>query len=102
MCGGRVDMVMRIPDTIYVLELKEQREQNHGCMNSAESRATSSESQLKVYGTAKETLEQIDSKGYAIPYQTDERPVVKIDVKFDAEKHVPEEWVISNNKETDI
>lgn len=46
LCGGRVDMVVWMPDTIYVFE-------------------------MKIYGTAKEALEQIDNKGYAIPYQTD-------------------------------
>ena len=67
--GGRVDMVVWMPDAIYVFE-------------------------LKVNGTAQEALEQIESKSYAIPYQTDGRQVVKVGVKFDAEKRVPEEWVI--------
>jgi len=67
--GGRVDMVVWMPDTVYVFE-------------------------LKVNGTAQEALQQIDGKSYAIPYQTDGRPVVKVGVKFDAEKRVPEEWVI--------
>ena len=68
--GGRVDMVVWMPDTVYVFE-------------------------LKTHGTPQEALQQIDSKGYAIPYQTDERPVVKIGVKFDAEKRIPEDWAIS-------
>lgn len=72
--GGRVDMVVWMPDTIYVFE-------------------------LKVGGTAQEALQQIDEKNYAIPYQTDGRPVVKVGVKFDAEKRVPEEWVIGNGNE---
>ena len=93
--GGRTDMVVWMPDAIYVFELREQREQNHACMNSAESRPKSSEAQLKVNGTAQEALEQIDEKSYAIPYQTDGRPVVKVGVKFDAEKRIPIEWVIS-------
>ena len=67
--GGRVDMVVWMPDTIYVFE-------------------------MKVKGTAQEALQQIDDKGYAIPYQTGERPVVKIGVKFDAEKRIPVEWII--------
>ena len=93
--GGRTDMVVWMPDTIYVFELREQREQNHAYMNSAESRPKkSSEAQLKVNATAQEALEQIDSKDYALPYQTDGRPVVKVGVKFDAEKRVPEEWII--------
>jgi hypothetical protein len=68
--GGRVDMVVWMPDAIYVFE-------------------------LKVNGSAQEALEQIDENSYAIQYQTDGRPVVKVGVKFDAEKRVPVDWVIS-------
>ena len=68
--GGRVDMVVWMPDAIYVFE-------------------------LKVTGTAQEALEQIDDKGYAIPYDTDGRKVVKVGAKFDVETRVPESWVIA-------
>ena len=71
--GGRVDMVVWMPDTIYVFE-------------------------LKTGETAQAALKQIDDKGYAIPYQTDSRPVVKVGVKFDTEKRVPVEWVIESPK----
>ena len=67
--GGRTDMVVWMPDAIYVLE-------------------------LKVNGTAEEALEQIDSRSYAIPYQTDGRRVVKIGVKFNPDTRIPENWVI--------
>ena len=67
--GGRVDMVVWMPDTVYVFELKKD-------------------------GTAQKALEQIDSKGYAIPYQADGRNVVKVGAKFNADTRVPEEWVI--------
>lgn len=67
--GGRVDMVVWMPDTIYVFELK--RDQ-----------------------TARQALQQIDNRGYAIPYQADGRRVVKVGVRFNAETRVPEEWVI--------
>ena len=67
--GGRTDMVVWMPDTIYVFE-------------------------LKVNGTAKEALEQIGKNSYAIPYQADGRKVVKVGVKFNAETRVPEEWII--------
>ena len=69
--GGRVDMVVWMPDTTYVFE-------------------------LKVNATAQEALAQIDSKGYAIPYQTKGGRVVKVGVKFNAETRVPEEWVIAS------
>jgi hypothetical protein len=62
-------MVVWMPDTIYVFE-------------------------LKVNGTAKDALEQIDKNSYSIPYQTDGRKVVKVGVKFNAETRVPEEWIV--------
>ena len=68
--GGRVDMVVRMPDTTYVFE-------------------------LKVSGTAQEALAQIDQKGYAFAYQTEGRQVVKVGVKFNADTRVPEDWVIA-------
>ena len=67
--GGRTDMVVWMPDTIYVFE-------------------------LKVNDSAQNALRQIEEKGYAFPYQTDGRQVVKVGVKFNAETRVPEEWVI--------
>ena len=66
--GGRVDMVVWMPDTVYVFE-------------------------MKVNGTAEEALRQIDTHDYALPYQTDGRHVVKVGVKFNAKTRVPEEWV---------
>jgi hypothetical protein len=68
--GGRVDMVVWMPDTIYVFE-------------------------MKVNETAQKALQQIDIHSYAIPYQTDGRRVVKVGVKFNADTRVPEEWVIA-------
>ena len=68
--GGRTDMVVWMPDTVYVFE-------------------------LKVNGTAQEALEQIDKNSYAIPYQADGRKVVKVGVKFNAETRVPEEWIVA-------
>ena len=57
---GRTDMVVWMPDATYIFE-------------------------LKVSGTAQEALQQIDAKGYAFPYKTDGRRVVKVGVKFDPE-----------------
>ena len=61
-------MVVWMPDTVYVFE-------------------------MKVNGTAEEALRQIDTQDYALPYQTDGRHVVKVGVKFNAKTLVPEEWV---------
>ena len=70
--GGRADMVVWMPNTIYVFE-------------------------LKTNGTAQDALQQIDSHDYAIPHQTDGRTVVKVGVRFDVEKRVPEDWIISQS-----
>ena len=67
--GGRVDMVILMPDAIYVME-------------------------LKVGDTARHALDQINDRGYAKPYLTDVRRVVKIGVRFDAEKHTVDEWKV--------
>ena len=67
--GGRVDMVIFMPDTIYVME-------------------------LKVGDTARHALDQIDARGYAKPYLTDGRRVMKVGIRFDADKHTVDEWKI--------
>ena len=56
--GGRIDFVVEMPTTTYVFE-------------------------LKVNGTAQEAFDQINSHGYALPYMTAEKRVVKIGVQFD-------------------
>lgn len=67
--GGRVDMVVWMPQTTYVFE-------------------------MKVNGTAREALEQIDSHDYALPFHEAGKDVVKIGVKFNKDTLVPEEWVV--------
>ena len=67
--NGRADLVVKMPDTIYVIE-------------------------LKVNGTAQEALEQIEKKGYATPYLTDGRKVVKVGVKFSTETKTVDDWII--------
>lgn len=66
--GGRVDMVVWMPDTTYVFE-------------------------MKTNGTAENALKQIDEKGYAIPYQTEGRKVVKVGVRMNADTRTVEDWV---------
>jgi hypothetical protein len=56
---GRADVVIKMQDAIYVLE-------------------------FKMNGTAEEALAQINSKGYAIPYEADHRKVVKVGINFDS------------------
>lgn len=67
--NGRTYLVVMMPDTIYVME-------------------------LKVDDSAQKALEQINAQGYATPYLTDGRKVVKVGVRFNTEKHTVDEWVI--------
>ena len=70
---GRIDIVVKMPDAIYVME-------------------------LKVNGTAREALEQINSRGYAIPYQTDPRPVRKAGIRFSMDTLTIEDWEIEGEE----
>ena len=69
--GGRTDFVVQMPDTTYVFE-------------------------LKVNGTAQEALDQINSRGYALPYHTDGRRIVKVGVQFDRDTMTVGEYRIEN------
>ena len=68
--NGRIDFVVLMPDTTYVFE-------------------------LKVNGTAQQALDQINSKGYFLPYQTEGRQVVKVGVQFDRETMTVGEYLVS-------
>ena len=69
--GGRIDFVMQMPDTTYVFE-------------------------LKVNGTAQEALDQINNKGYSLPYETEGKKVIKVGVAFDRDTMTVKEWKIEN------
>ena len=66
---GRADAVIKTPKYIYVFE-------------------------FKLKGTAEEALKQIEEKGYLIPYQADERELVKIGVEFDAATRNLGRWLV--------
>lgn len=68
--GGRIDMVVQMPDTTYVFE-------------------------LKTNGTAQEALQQIEDKGYARPFANDPRKLFKIGINFSAEKKLIDDWLVS-------
>ena len=68
--SGRVDLVLESARTVYVME-------------------------LKYGGTAEEALAQIDSKGYAIPWEAGGKRVVKAGVSFDPERRtIDEGWIV--------
>lgn len=49
--------------------------------------------EFKLNGTAEEALQQIDDKGYLIPYQADEREIIKLGVEFSAEERNISRWL---------
>jgi len=65
--AGRADVVVRLADAVYVFE-------------------------FKYDGTPDEALAQIDSKGYAIPFNADGRKVFKVGVNFDSATRTIGEW----------
>ncbi|MBQ7662213.1 MAG: PD-(D/E)XK nuclease domain-containing protein, partial [Prevotella sp.] len=81
---GRADIVIKMPDAIYVMELKicsAQRDASH----------------LKN-GTAREALEQIEAQGYAAPFKMDPRPVHKVGICFSMDTLAIEEWEIEGEE----
>ena len=66
---GRTDVVVFMRDAVYVME-------------------------LKMRGSAEEALAQINSKDYAIPYQAEGKPVVKIGIAFSQETKTVSDWKI--------
>ena len=66
---GRTDVVVFMRNAVYVME-------------------------LKMRGTAEEALEQINSKDYAIPYQAEGKPVIKIGIAFSQETKTISDWTI--------
>jgi len=67
---GRADAVVKTKDRIYVFE-------------------------FKLNGTAQEALQQIEEKGYMIPYTMDPRQKVKVGVDFSKEERNINDFVVS-------
>ena len=65
----RADAVLHMPDTIYVMELKYDK-------------------------SADEALQQIDDKGYLIPYSADGKRLVKVGINYDSQKRTIGDWKI--------
>lgn len=66
---GRVDLVLKTNDYIYVME-------------------------FKLEGTAQEALKQINEKQYALPFASDPRKLFKIGINFSNRLRNIEEWII--------
>ena len=69
---GRTDVVVFMRDAVYVME-------------------------LKMHGTAQDALDQIHSKDYAIPYQAEGKPVIRIGIAFSQETKTVSDWMIEKD-----
>ncbi len=69
---GRVDVVMRSPSTLYIIE-------------------------VKLDKNADSAIEQINLKNYPERFALCGLPIVKVGVNFDSERHTLKEWKIFNN-----
>lgn len=68
---GRIDMLLRTPGYIYVIE-------------------------LKLDKSAQEALNQIDSKNYTLQFHPDGRRIVKIGINFSSDTRTLSDWIIQN------
>ena len=67
--NGRMDVLIQTPDYIYILE-------------------------LKVNQTAAAALQQIEEKGYALPFASDHRQLFKIGINFSTDTKLIDDWKI--------
>ena len=72
---GRVDVVMRTHSTLYIIE-------------------------LKLNKNADEAIRQIDLKQYPERFALCGLPIVKVGINFDSEKHTRTDWVIKKESFT--
>ena len=66
---GRADAVVYMQDAVYVFE-------------------------LKYDGSAEEAIQQIDDKGYLIPYSADGKRLFKVGVNYDSNQRTIGNWII--------
>ena len=66
---GRADAVVHMPNATFVFE-------------------------LKYDGSAEAAIQQIDDKGYLIPYSADGKRMFKIGINFDSNQRTITDWII--------
>lgn len=71
---GRVDCIIETPKFVYIFE-------------------------FKLNSTAKEALQQIESKGYANPYKNDKRKLYKVGISFSSETGTIKDWDVQSSDE---
>jgi hypothetical protein len=65
--------VVKTPDAVFVFEFK-----------------------MDTNGTAEEALQQIDDKGYPIPYTAGGRKIVKVGAEFSAKERRLSKWIVTS------
>ena len=66
---GRADAIVQTPNYVYIFE-------------------------FKLTDTAEDALQQINDKGYAEPFRSDYRQVLKVGVEFSAETRNVKRWLV--------
>ncbi len=66
---GRIDLTLKTKDYIYIIE-------------------------IKLDGSAEEAIQQIDDKGYALPYAMDTRKLFKLGITFSSQTKTIESYLI--------
>ena len=66
---GRIDILVRTADYVYIMELKYNR-------------------------SAEEALRQIEEKEYALPWSVDSRTVIEIGINYSSEKRRIDDWAV--------
>lgn len=67
--AGRIDLLVKTEKFLYVME-------------------------LKLNGSAEDAMNQIDEKGYALPFQSDSRILFKIGISFSKVTRNIDRWII--------
>lgn len=67
--NGRIDLLIKTDKYIYVME-------------------------FKYDGSAQEAMDQIESKGYSLPFEADGREIIKVGVNFSSIARNIENWII--------
>ena len=75
--AGRTDFVLETKDAVYVFE-------------------------FKLHGSSEEALQQIEDKGYAIPYENGPKKLYKIGACFDEELRTLKDWIVVGCPDTTL
>lgn len=67
--NGRIDMIVKTDKYIYIME-------------------------FKLNGSAEDAIKQINEKGYASPFSSDSRTLIKVGVNFNNEIKGIEKWIV--------